>query len=156
MPLFTGGFVSSMWCQNEGLSVCWNIPKRLEGRGDVDSGPLIEGVSLSATAVMLGTARIYGDKNVQDGIWHAGEMLGMPFRWRGMKRYGFGLFPVGDGFAVWSKSTVPWFESMSETEYPPILPWWWRLRLHALSLLALLPFWFGPLLVDQTRNRFLR
>lgn len=110
-------------------------PAGMNGPGDVDSGPLIAGASLSATTVMIGTARAYGDANWGDSIWHAGEMLGMPLRWGGEKWYAFGLLPVGDAFAAWAKSTHLWLTPTGESfpPYEPVVPLGWRLRLHLLS-----------------------
>ncbi|MEM7802197.1 MAG: hypothetical protein AAF633_23595 [Chloroflexota bacterium] len=122
-------------------------PIRVNGRGDIDSGPLIAGASLSATTVMIGTARIYGDRNWGDSIWQAGEMLGMPLSWQSEKWYGFGVLPVGDGFAAWSKSSHPWLQPEPvEASYEPLIPSQWRLRLHLVSLLLLMvPYLLGKI-----------
>jgi len=128
--VFRDSYVVYLW----GLPGVLEYPKGMRGVSDIDSGPLIEGVSLSATAIMLGTSRIYGDITVSDAIWHAGEVLGFPIYYAGMKRYWFGQVPVGDAFAVWSKTSVPWFEAIPSNMYQPIIPWWWRIPLNASSL----------------------
>lgn len=120
-----------------GIPGVLEYPAGVAGRGDVDSGPLVAGASLSATTVMIGTARIYGDTNWGNSIWHAGEMLGLPIRWQDQKWYGFGVLPVGDAFAAWSKSSHAWLQpdpSIDEFAYDPIVPQGWRMRLHLLSL----------------------
>jgi hypothetical protein len=128
---FRARYVVYLW----GLPGVLEYPQGVYGQtGDVDSGPLIKGVSLSATAIMLGTSRVYGDVTVSDAIWHAGEFLGFPVRYGGMKRYWLGQMPVGDAFAVWSKTAVPWLESIPRRTYHPIIPWWWRIPLNGLSL----------------------
>jgi hypothetical protein len=121
-----------------GIPGVLEYPMGLSGRGDVDSGPLVRGVSLSATALMIGTARVYGDEELSEAIWHAGELLGVPVRFGGTKRYALGLLPVGDAFAVWSKTAHPWISTIPTETYASSIPWGWRLRLHALSLGVLL------------------
>ncbi len=136
----------------------WGVPGVLEyprgtrGYGDVDSGPLIDGASLSATALMIGTARVYGDEEMGNAIWHAGELLGLPLRVGGAKRYAFGLFPVGDAFAVWSKTAVPWFEPVPAAGYERVLPRGWRLRLNLLSLLSGSLLWVGVARLQRLRT----
>ncbi|MCL4261752.1 MAG: hypothetical protein KJ069_00985 [Anaerolineae bacterium] len=118
----------------------WGLPGVLEfpafqpGIGDVDSGPLLAGVSLSATAVFLGTSRVYGDAELTRAIWQGGEALGWAVQTGDTRRYALGLMPIGDAFVVWSKTAVPWLTEPSPPTYPPIVPWWWRWPLHLLSL----------------------
>jgi hypothetical protein len=114
------------------------------GRGDVDSGPLIAGASMSATAVGLGTARVLGDEEVANAMAHAGEALGFPLHIGRNKWYAFGLLPIGDAFVAWSRSSVPWLEPVPAVNYDPLVPWWWRLPFHTISfLLALTLRWLN-------------
>jgi hypothetical protein len=91
-------------------------------------------VSLSATAVFLGTGRLYNDREVVEVLWQGGEALGMPLTWNGRKQYALGLLPIGDAFAVWSKAAVPWFSAVPEGNYEAAVSPWWRLPWHGLSL----------------------
>lgn len=122
----------------------WGLPGVLEfppaqpGQGDVDSGPLLAGVSLSATAVFLGASRVYGDAELTRAIWQGGEALGWALETGGRRRYALGLLPIGDAFVVWAKTAVPWLGEPPPADYPPIIPWWWRWPLHLLSLGVLL------------------
>ncbi len=79
-------------------------PKGIDGSGDVDSGPLIAGISLSATVVAQGAARVNGDRDLATAIGSEGELLGLPIGLPGSKRYAFGLMPIGDAFVVWSST----------------------------------------------------
>jgi len=54
-------------------------PSGISGTGDVDSGPLIFGRSLSATVLMMGVAQIYGDQQLADAIAQSGEAVGLPW-----------------------------------------------------------------------------
>ncbi len=122
----------------------WGLPGVLEfpvfqpGQGDIDSGPLIDGVSLSATAVFLGTSRVYGDTELTAAIWQGGEALGWAVEVRDERRYALGLLPIGDAFVVWSKTAVPWLTKPSPPAYTAIMPWWWRWPLHLLSLVPVI------------------
>gem|GEM_PF-1198571 len=97
-----------------------------KGRADIDSGPLIFGISLSSSTVAIGTAKMFGDREVVDGLSRAVEAYGMALRFGGKKRYMFGLLPVGDAFVLWSKTAVPWLERSPRQPpvYPNLFPAW--------------------------------
>ena len=63
-------------------------PKGSAGQGDVDSGPLILGMSLSATVVAIGAARVQHDP-AADRLTREGELLGLPLTGLKTKRYLF-------------------------------------------------------------------
>jgi hypothetical protein len=113
------------------------------GYGDVDAGPLVAGVSLSASAVAAGAARRYGDDRLAAALLGVGDALGLPTTWRGQRRYLFGRLPVADGFAIWAR-TAP---RLTEVD-PPLIPaavptraqqWTWELGSLLLVALAWIP-----------------
>ena len=124
-------------------------PMGKAGSGDVDSGPLLNGFSASATVVTLGAAQVVGDRSMADPLIHASEAVGLPMSWGNTKRYAFGLLPTGDAFLVWSKTARPWIAPPMVSTLPPAAGWCWRLPSHglALGLLALLwsPVWIRQL-----------
>ncbi|MFD6399983.1 hypothetical protein [Nocardia sp. NPDC060249] len=125
-------------------------PKGVDGSGDVDSGPLVAGVSLSATVVAQGAARVNGDSALAAAIGSEGELLGLPVSLPGSKRYAFGLMPIGDAFVVWSSTARLLTEPTTALERD--VRWWWRLPwLSVLLALAIAP-WALPL----TRRRWPR
>ncbi|MBR7742899.1 hypothetical protein KC207_06290 [Phycicoccus sp. BSK3Z-2] len=79
-------------------------PVGSDGDGDVDSGPLLLGVSLSATAVAAGAARANGDETLAVDLLRQGEVIGVPVTWRGERRYAGGALPVGDAFLAWART----------------------------------------------------
>ncbi|MBI5515129.1 MAG: hypothetical protein HY909_15235 [Deltaproteobacteria bacterium] len=113
------------------------------GLGDVDSGPLVLGVSLSATVVASAAATVQGDHFLGESLRGVMEAFGLPYSWRGRRRYGFGLLPVGDAFVVWAHTDRRW------THTPQAPPQeahdgpgpWWRWRVHALGALVLGLLW---------------
>lgn len=114
-------------------------PHGVDGRGDVDSGPLIAGISLSATVVGLGAARVNGDADLAAALGSAGELLGLPIDLPRTKRYAFGALPIGDAFVVWSSTAHLLTTTPSPTEHD--IRWWWRLPwLTLLTILALAPW----------------
>ncbi len=137
--------VAKVW----GFPAALEYPKGTVGLGDVDSGPLIAGVSLSATTVLLGTARQLGDHDLATALWHSGELLGMPVKINGMRQYWFGVLPVGDAFLTWSKTTRPWLQPELQTEYADLMPAGWRFPIHAVTVAGFLLF----LAVIQTLKR---
>ena len=99
--------------------------------GDVDSGPLLFGVSASASAVTLAAARRNGDTALAADLDRQAEYLGIPLEWAGQRRFAFGLLPVGDAFVAWSRGVT--LATTPATATPPRARWGWHL------LVALLP-----------------
>jgi len=115
-------------------------PSGVDGAGDVDSGPLLLGVSLSATVVALGAAQVHGDAALANALANYGEFAGAPLSTPWSKRYAFGLLPIGDAFLAWAKTARPWVTPVPP-EPAPSVPWWWRAPLLALlSVIALGPW----------------
>jgi hypothetical protein len=56
-------------------------PAGTDGAGDVDSGPLVLGISLSATTVAIGAARAAGDRGLALNLEREAELFGMPWTW---------------------------------------------------------------------------
>lgn len=114
-------------------------PKGVDGSGDVDSGPLIAGISLSATVVAVGAARVNSDEPLAAAIGSEGELLGLPIDLPWSKRYAFGLMPIGDAFVVWSSTARLLTEAPTAVEHD--LRWWWRLPwLGVLIAIAIAPW----------------
>jgi hypothetical protein len=97
-------------------------PKGVGGSGDVDSGPLILGISLSATVVTMGAARVEHDP-LADRLAREGDLLGVPISGLKTKRYAFGLVPIGDAFLAWSASARP-IAIGQQPEYAGGSGWW--------------------------------
>jgi hypothetical protein len=135
-----------------GIPGVLEYPRGVNGAGDVDSGPLLMGVSLSATVVTAAAARVEGDAALYEPLLDVGESLGLPVTLGGTKRYAFGALPVGDAFLAWAKSSVPWTFAPAEADFPAVVPGWWRLPWHGATLLVLALVWW-PVLRQRRRNR---
>ncbi len=109
-------------------------PKGKYGSGDVDTGPLIFGISPSATVVSIAAARANGDFELAERSIILSETVGVPWTADGEKSFGFGAVVVADAFLVWGKTLVSWTPT-TEVSFPPTTSVWWRLRLHGISLL---------------------
>ena len=114
--------------------------------GDVDTGPLIFGRSISGTVFMIGVAQIYDDNPVADAIATAGEAVGLPWTWADEKRYVGGVLPIGDIMVAYSQNAKRW--SDGDGHCPEQLSTranGWRWKVHAYSsplfLLAAFLFW---------------
>ncbi len=136
-----------------GLVGVREYPVGQEGGGDVDSGPLIAGVSLSASAVALGAARRNGDAELAIGLHREAELLGLPLPWRGDgdgdgcgRAFLFGRLPIGDAFVVAAR-TQPLAQpgATAKPSHPGI---WWPLWFALGSLPGLL----GLLLLHSHRR----
>jgi hypothetical protein len=119
-----------------GAPAVLEYPRGIAGPSDVDSGPLIAGVSTSATVVAMGVAQIYGDEELSKSISQVGETIGFPFG--NQKRcYLGGILPIGDAFVVHATSARPWLHNeIGVTILKTPISKWWRLRIHILSIFA--------------------
>lgn len=75
--------------------------------GDVDSGPLVLGVSPAATGFFIAGARQAGDGETADRLLHTAELFGSTFEWNGERRYLLSPL-VGDAIVLAMKSARPW------------------------------------------------
>lgn len=128
-------FVDTFVDRRAGLVGVREHPKGVDRGGDVDSGPLVLGVSLSATVVTLGAARAHGDLALAEGLSREGELLGLPVQLAGQRRYAGGVLPVGDAFLAWAR-TVPAAEPEVDSGAPA--PSWWAWALLPLGLAAVI------------------
>ena len=115
------------------------------GGGDVDSGPLIFGRSLSATCMTIGLAQIYGDDRWAEGIAVTGEVVGMPYGWTESRKYAFGLVPIGDAIVAYAYTARPWIheDMVARTKHP--LTAFWRWPMHGVLLVLI----FGTVVVRR-------
>jgi hypothetical protein len=89
-----------------GLCLLREYPPGVDRASDVDSGPVVAGLGMSASAFGLAAARAQGDTEVAEALRRTGELLGFPaVSWWG-KRYLGGSIALFDVFAVWTR-TVP-------------------------------------------------
>ena len=128
-------------------------PVGLAGPSDVDSGPLLLGVSLSATVVTLGAAQTHGDAALAGALANYGELLGAPVDTPWTRRYALGQLPVGDAFLAWSKSARPWVVPVPADPAAPAgaappasVAWTWRLPLLGILLLIGVLPWLPALI----------
>ena len=108
------------------------------GAGDIDAGPLVLGVSLSASAVAMGPARLHGDWALADDLRGAGEALGLPIELAGQRRYAFGILPVGDAFGAWSLTARPRVQEPTRATPTQLGGWRWVWHLASLALFGVL------------------
>jgi hypothetical protein len=121
-----------------GLVVVLEFPNGSSGQGDVDSGPLVLGVSLSASAVTLAAARANGDTALADTLDREAETFGVGLQWAGERRYALGQLPVGDAWLGWARST-PVGAGALVSDGPRA--WWWAYALLALTPTVLVALW---------------
>jgi hypothetical protein len=117
-----------------GLAGIREYPAGTDGPGDVDSGPLILGVSASASVVTAGAALGHGDEGLAAALLHEVDVFGLPVDVGVGRRYAFGVLPVADAFIAWARSTPP----TAATDHPAVMVWW---------PLALVPPWLAVLVV---------
>lgn len=119
-----------------GLVGVREYPVGREGAGDVDSGPLVLGVSASASAVTLAGARRVGDLALTETLDREAELLGLGFWWGGTRRYAAGQLPVGDAFLAWARTTP--VGDLTDAGVSAAPRPWWALLVAAAALPGLL------------------
>lgn len=70
-------------------------PDGQTGHGDVDSGPVIFGISPSATGFLIGAARASADRETYLRLYRTAHLMGTPTDWDGQRTYVTGG-PVGN------------------------------------------------------------
>ena len=70
-----------------------------DGHGDVDSGPVVLGVSVSATGFALAPARAFGRRDSFARIYRTTDLFGMPVASRGRRQFASGG-PIGNALLL--------------------------------------------------------
>jgi hypothetical protein len=130
-------FVDAFVVRRAGLVGVLEYPRGSDGEsgggsGDVDSGPLVLGVSLSASAVALAGARRNGDRDLESALQREAELVGLPIGWPGGRRYAGGVLPVGDAFLAWARGQ-PRAPARTSDGTPRALLWPWPAALLVLG-----------------------
>ena len=112
----------------------YEYAKDRSGPGDVDSGPLVFGISASASVLGIAAAKFQGDREFADPTLAGVHAVGMPL----FDRYGAGVLPVGEAFLAWTTYAHPWVGPPPEpAEWDAIMLPGWRFIWHLLSALLL-------------------
>ena len=114
-------------------------PRGTQGRGDVDSGPVVWGVGAVASIVGQRACGLYGDYGEFIGLRGAIQAFGLATTWRGKRQYLMGQLPIVDAFTAWANSVDAYRGPIDQTRITWV-PW----TFHGLSLLIwLFLFWIG-------------
>jgi hypothetical protein len=119
-------------------------PHGVDGPADVDSGPLPLGISLSATVVSVGAARVNGDDALADALASYGEFAGLPIDTGFSKRYAFGALPIGDAFLAWARSARPWVSGNPPAPATTVT-WAWKVPLLVVLVIVGVAPWIPAL-----------
>lgn len=76
-----------------------------DGRGDIDSGPVVLGFGVSATGFALGASRATGDRETFTALYATAHLFGAPFDEDGIRTYTTGG-PIGDAI-LFAMLTAP-------------------------------------------------
>lgn len=78
-----------------GFAAVREYPAGRDGSGDIDSGPVVLGVSISATGFALAGSRIHGDPETFTALWATAYLFGAPVDRDGLRSFALGG-PLGD------------------------------------------------------------
>lgn len=108
------------------LPAAREYPRGADGTGDIDSGPVILGVSAPASVVGIAAARITGHPAAAADLRATSELLGMPIQFGRSRSYAFGKLPVGEAFLAWSNVVQPWNQPAAPISPAPSPYGGWR------------------------------
>ena len=90
-----------------GMAGIREYPDGVEGRGDVDSGPVILGASPAGTGFALAGARLTGDVDFLQRMLRTSELVGFTWSWGGRRQYLMAPL-VGDAIMLAMLTVTPW------------------------------------------------
>lgn len=130
--LYKTNFVTTTF----GLPSIREYPKGQDGRGDIDSGPVIFGVGFAGTIVSIGVFSLFGDGDLTQRQYQTINAFGFETYVRENKKYIFGLLPIADAFITWGRASglnnKNWTEPLSKG---------WRIKFHLISILVFMILW---------------
>jgi hypothetical protein len=77
------------------------------GPGDIDSGPIVFGLSTSGTGFAVAGARLFEDSEMLGGLLYTAEAVGSSWDANGTRRYLLAPI-VGDAIMLAMKTAIPW------------------------------------------------
>jgi|GEM_PF-520644 len=89
-----------------GFGVIREYPRGVVGSGDIDSGPVLFGWSVSATGFALSGARMFGDKAFYQRILATVRMFGAPYHWGSRMKFITGG-PIGNSIMFGMMTAQP-------------------------------------------------
>jgi hypothetical protein len=93
-------------------------PRGRGGGADLDSGPIVLGVGVAASALGLGPARIFGDEGSYASIRRAALAFGVPAWW---PSGGYLTAPLlGEAILFDGRTARPWFGAVTPVEPRPV------------------------------------
>lgn len=95
--LLEQNFVSSVL----GIPYLREYPTGVDGKGDVDSGPVIFGIGFSGTIVMIGTYASLGYADLSEKQYRTINTFGYGTTSGDKKMYILGKYPMADAFIAW-------------------------------------------------------
>jgi len=116
LPFFDSNFASRQYklAKTEmtgnfpfGLKAFREYPRGVSGFGDIDSGPVILGMSTSGTGFIVAGARHAKDTDFLNGLLLTAEVVGTTVQWNGKRRYFFAPL-VGDAIMLAMKTATNW------------------------------------------------
>lgn len=133
-----------------GLVGMREYPDGVEGAGDIDSGPLLLGLSGPATVVGAGTALAQGDQATASALLAMAEIYGAPSEAAGRRTYLGGALPVGEAFLAWARSVSAAPDTAAEQPPPGLQRLLWLATLPAPLAGLAPPLWLLAAVLPET------
>jgi hypothetical protein len=89
-----------------GFGALREYPVGHEGKGDIDSGPVVLGASVSATGFTLSSAKLFGDRELFVELYRTADLFGVPVHRPSGKRFMSGG-PLGNAILL-AMTTATW------------------------------------------------
>ncbi|MBK7691772.1 MAG: hypothetical protein IPJ31_11865 [Bacteroidetes bacterium] len=132
-----------------GLPSVREYPTGQNGKGDIDSGPVICGIGFSGTIVSIGSFSMIGDFESAQRQYNTINAFGFATSFGKEKKYVFGLLPIADAFIAWGRATD--LKNMNKSQSHFKL---WGVLFHLFTLLILTILWllyFSKVIISKFR-----
>ena len=90
------------------IYACREYSKGCDGSGDIDSGPVVMGLSTSGTGFILSSAHLYKDVEIYNGILKIAEIIGQSYSCENQRHYLLSPL-VGDAIMLAMKTSCDWW-----------------------------------------------
>ncbi|NME70845.1 hypothetical protein [Flammeovirga aprica] len=110
-------------------------PKGEFGLGDIDSGPVIFGVSFAGTIVGIGTFAVFEDIDLSTQQYQTVNAFGLTVKNEHEKMYLIGRLPMADAFIAWGRATALKYQKSNNINFL------WNWKFHLCSFLILMLLW---------------
>ena len=101
--VFAQDFVERFCDRLAAVAACREWPRGVKGGADADSGPIVQGLGMGASALGIGATRALGDPGWHASLLRAADLAGLGEIRKSPDRFGF-----EKAIDLWGRTAVNW------------------------------------------------